>query len=78
MSNPPPNDKDIIADIGVEALTDAGFTDHNVRKWMQRGIPWKERARVAAIAAGMGKQVPTDFLQARRVPPTKAAQHEAA
>ncbi|MFZ5783953.1 MAG: hypothetical protein ACOY4R_27460 [Pseudomonadota bacterium] len=76
MSTKPPNDKEIISDIGVDALTSAGFEVHNVKKWMQRGIPWKDRARVASIAAGMGKAVPPDFLQARRLPEEAAPKRQ--
>lgn len=59
-------DREIISDLGVEALTALGYSEHKIKKWMQRGIPWKERARVFAAAKARKVTVPADFLTERR------------
>lgn len=62
-------DREIIEKIGAETLIAEGpFTAWQVDKWVQkdRGIPWKDRAKVAAIAGKKRVRLPADFLQERR------------
>jgi hypothetical protein len=72
---PPSTDKEVIANIGDEALIKAGYTEWQIKKWGQktRGIPWKDRAKVAQIAAAKRVKVPADFLQERRKAAEQAA-----
>lgn len=60
------SDKEIIADIGVETLTAYGFPLASVKKWKQRGIPWKERGKIAKLAAAKRVKLPADFAEERR------------
>jgi hypothetical protein len=67
MSSAIPTDKEIIADLGgPAALAELGYSAYAVKKWMQRGIPWKARAKVAKFAQQKRKWLPPDFLQERR------------
>lgn len=67
MSSPHSTDKDLVKAIGVETLALAfEYSEHAVKKWMQRGIPWKDRNRVAKLASAKRVKLPTDFLQERR------------
>ena len=70
-SKPPLNDAEVIGAIGDEALRNAGYSDWQIRKWVQskRGIPWKERAKVAKVAAAKRVKLPGDFLHEQRRPP---------
>ncbi len=70
MSSQTLSDKQIITDLGVDALVGLGYSEVAVKKWMQstRGIPWRERAKVAELARAKRKKLPADFLmQQRRV-----------
>ncbi len=62
----PITDKKIISDLGFEALEALGYSEHKIKKWMQRGIPWKERAKVFAAAKARKVAIPSDFLSERR------------
>lgn len=42
-----------------------GKTDHAVKKWTQRGIPWKYRPQVKKLAAEQRKTVPANFIEVR-------------
>lgn len=67
MSSPTPSDREIIVDLGGPAvLKELGYTEYAIKKWMQRGIPWKARAKVADFAQRQRKWLPADFLQERR------------
>lgn len=59
-------DKEIIAALGVDTLTAHGFTLDCVKKWKQRGIPWRERGKVARLAAAKRVKLPADFAEERR------------
>jgi hypothetical protein len=61
-------DRDLIYAIGINVLIqNYNYPRHSVLKWVQRGIPWKDRARVRYIAARRGFKAPGDFLEKRRV-----------
>jgi hypothetical protein len=62
----PITDKKIINDLGFEALAALGYSEHKIKKWMQRGIPWKERAKIFDAAKARKVTVPADFLSERR------------
>lgn len=64
----PATDKQIINEIGIESLMALGHSEVAVKKWMQRGIPWKERAEVEELAAKKRKRLPDDFRKVRRLP----------
>ncbi len=62
------SDRDLIYAIGIRVLIDHyGYPRHSVLKWVQRGIPWKDRARVRRIGARRGYKTPRSFLEVRRV-----------
>lgn len=67
MASPALSDKQVIDALGVSALTEAGFTEWQVKQWRQRGIAWPERAAVQEIAAGKRINLPSDFLKKRRI-----------
>ena len=60
------NDRQVIAAIGAEALAGAGFNPEQVKKWRQRGIPWRLRAIVADMAKRKRLPLPPDFLSQRK------------
>lgn len=62
------SDPEIIEKIGPDALRAAGYSDWQIRKWVQstRGIPWRERAKVAKVAAAKRIKLPSDFLHEQR------------
>lgn len=62
------SDRAVLEKIGSDTLLRAGYTDWQIKKWIQkdRGIPWKDRAKVARIAATKRVKVPADFLHERR------------
>lgn len=58
-------DLDVIEAIGAKKIMEAlDVSADAVKKWRQRGIPWRYRARIQqiAIAAGIGKELPRRFL----------------
>ena len=55
-------DKEVISDLGFEALAALGYSEHKIKKWMQRGIPWRERAKVSAAAKARKVRLPANFL----------------
>jgi len=61
-----PTDKEILREIGVKALVSAGISEDRVKQWRKRGIPWRERVKVAALASRKRVWIPPDFLQERR------------
>lgn len=66
-SSPLSTDKELVKALGVETLMDAfEYSEHRVKKWMQRGIPWKDRNRVAKLASAKRVRLPAGFLQERR------------
>lgn len=68
MPSPTLSDPEIIERIGPDALRAAGYSDWQIRKWVQstRGIPWKERAKVAKVAVAKKIRLPVDFLHEQR------------
>lgn len=59
-------DKAVIQKLGgPEAFVLLGFSEAAVRKWMQRGIPWRVRARVRDLARQKGARLPANFLHER-------------
>ena len=72
----PSTDRDLIYAIGIKVLVNNYNYPHwSVQKWIQRGIPWKYRARLRYIAARRGYKTPRKFLEDRKSdlrPPSKA------
>jgi hypothetical protein len=68
MSSPLSTDKEIIAALGVDVLVGAGYSLFAVKKWRSsdRGIPWKERGKIAKLAARNRIKLPADFAEERR------------
>jgi hypothetical protein len=66
MASKPTTDKEVIQAIGLDALTAHGYTEFAIKKWMQRGIAWRERPKVKRIAASKRVALPTDFLDEQR------------
>ena len=56
-------DADIVTTLGVEHLA-AMFakTPSSIRNWKARGIPWKHRIKVHAMAKRRGITLPGDWL----------------
>ena len=69
MAPPPLTDSAVIAQLGgVPAVAAAlGYTEHAVKKWAQRGIPWKDRQKVKRLATQQRKPVPSNFVDERRI-----------
>lgn len=65
MANLPATDKEVIQAIGADTLEAAGYTEDAIKKWRQRGIPWKHRANVAEIAKANKTRLPADFIVRR-------------
>lgn len=64
----PANDKELVNEIGIDALAAAlGRTEMAVKKWAQRGIPWKDRRKVAKVAAAKRIKLPPNFDERRAV-----------
>lgn len=74
MSSSTLSDPEVIDRIGAEALRAAGYSDWQIKKWVQstRGIPWRERAKVAKVAAAKKVRLPADFLHEQRRAPSAA------
>jgi hypothetical protein len=60
-------DREVLEKIGDETLIASAVPAHCVKAWKYRGIPWKDRAKVARIAASKRIKVPADFAEERRV-----------
>lgn len=60
------SDKDVIADLGAEILLTLARNQAVLKKWRQRGIPWKYRGKVEALAAKHNVRLPADFREERR------------
>jgi hypothetical protein len=62
------NDRDVLLALGKDKLIEQGFTVWQVDKWVQkgRGIPWRARAKIAALAAKNRVRVPADFMHEQR------------
>lgn len=60
-------DRQIVTELG-ERLLDAGYKADVIKKWRQkdRGIPWRERGRIAELAVRAGIRLPADFAKERR------------
>lgn len=64
----PVTDREVIQSLGgPKAFAGLGCNEEMVKKWMQRGIPWKDRARVADFASRKRVKLPADFHGQRRV-----------
>jgi hypothetical protein len=62
-------DRDVLMALGKDALVEQGVaTVWQFDKWVQkdRGIPWRARGKVAALAAKKRVPVPADFMHERR------------
>lgn len=61
--------RDLIHELGGVTLIakTLGVRTNVVSNWLIRGIPWKYRPAVAAIAKKKGIKIPADFLESRRV-----------
>lgn len=66
-SSPILTDREVLEKIGDEALIASNVRPHCVKAWKYRGIPWKDRAKVARIAASKRIKLPLDFGEERRV-----------
>jgi hypothetical protein len=56
-------DRRIIETIGDDALIARAVPAHCVKAWKYRGIPWKDRAKVARIAADQSIDLPANFIE---------------
>lgn len=66
MAHAPLSDREVLDKIGDETLSDAlGLTEHQCKKWRQRGIPWKDRAKVARLASNKRIRLPANFVEER-------------
>lgn len=67
MTSTPRSDREVLDAIGDEALLAAGCSEHQTKKWRnkRRGIPWKDRGKVAEIARAKRIKLPADFLTER-------------
>lgn len=67
MAKAPLSDREVLDKIGDDALADLGFTEHQLKKWRQktRGIPWKDRAKIARVAAAKRIRLPANFAEER-------------
>lgn len=67
MALQPLTDSAVIARLGgIPAVAAAlGCTEHAVKKWTQRGIPWQHRHKVKKLAAQRRKKLPADFVEGR-------------
>lgn len=63
----PTNDKELLTAIGLDALKAEKLTEWQVKKWMQRGIAWPQRGKVAKIARKHGIRLPKNFDEQRSV-----------
>ena len=61
-----PTDKEILREIGLKALLSAGYSQDAIKQWRKRGIPWRERVKVAALASRNRVWIPADFLREQR------------
>ena len=54
----------LIDDLGGtgSVATELGQKDSTVSMWKTRGIPWRWRPTVAALAKRKGIEIPSDFL----------------
>lgn len=59
------SDREVLDKIGDDTLADLGFTEHQLKKWRQRGVPWKDRAKIARAAAGKRIKLPANFIEVR-------------
>lgn len=66
MATKPPTDREVLESIGDEALIASGVPEYLVKSWKYRAIPWKDRGRVARVAAIRKIKLPADFLTERR------------
>lgn len=66
MAQAPLSDRDILDKLGDETLNDElGVTEHQAKKWRQRGIPWKDRAKIARLAQSRRIKLPANFIEER-------------
>jgi hypothetical protein len=67
MSSPTPSDSEVIAKLGGPAFVAERleYTEWAVKKWLQRGIPWKDRGKVARLAKAQRVRLPADFTEVR-------------
>ena len=59
-------DRDVLANIGTDALVAHGFSELVIRQWRRRGISWQQRAKVQRLAERKGVELPDDFLEKQR------------
>jgi hypothetical protein len=57
-------DADTIRQLGntCALAADLGVSRSRVSNWKKRGIPWRERIKVARLAKERGLALPADFL----------------
>ena len=62
------SDRDVLEKLGADRLIAAGYSEHQIKKWVQkdRGIPWRERPKISSLAAVYRVRLPADFLLQRR------------
>lgn len=58
-------DREVLEKIGDEALIASKVKPHCVKAWKYRGIPWKERGKVARLAASKRIKLPANFIEER-------------
>lgn len=59
-------DREVLEKIGDQTLIASEVPPHCVKAWKYRGIPWRERGKVARIAASKRIKLPADFVEERR------------
>lgn len=59
------SDREVLEKIGDAALIASDVPPHCVKAWKYRGIPWKERGKVARIASSKRIKLPANFLEER-------------
>lgn len=69
MSSKLLSDRAVLDALGDDALTELGYSEHQTKKWRQkaRGIPWRERAKIARFATSKRIKLPVDFAEERRM-----------
>lgn len=58
-------DREVLEKIGDETLLASDVKPHCVKAWKYRGIPWKERGKVARLASSKRIKLPANFLEER-------------
>lgn len=56
-------DAEVIDALGVDAIrAETGASGEAIKKWRQRGIPWRFRPQIQRLAITLRKRIPSNFL----------------